>query len=98
MPDACETFVRWYVRFNGYLGVENFIVHEPRAGRVNQGTESDILAVRFPYSQEDPGTAALVPLTYRDASDARSFVDRLSFNPHNFAVERARFARRSLRR
>jgi hypothetical protein len=56
MPDACETFVRWYLRFNGYLGVENFVVHEPRAGRVNQGTESDILAVRFPYSHEDPGT------------------------------------------
>lgn len=56
MPDPCETFVRWYLRFNGYLGVENFVVHEPSAGRVNQGTESDILAVRFPYSHEDPGT------------------------------------------
>lgn len=55
MADASETLVRWYLRFNGYLGVENFVVHEPRAGRVDQGTESDILAVRFPYSREDPG-------------------------------------------
>ena len=66
MPDAAETFVRWYLRFNGYLGVENFVVHEPRAGRVGQGAESDILAVRFPHSREDVGAPlqthhALVP-------------------------------------
>jgi len=55
VPNACETLVRWYLRFNGYLGVENFVVHEPRAGMVDQGTESDILAVRFPFSREDVG-------------------------------------------
>ena len=55
MSDNCETFVRWYLRFNGYLGVENFVVHEPARGRIDQGTESDVLAVRFPHSREDVG-------------------------------------------
>lgn len=47
-----ETFVRWYLRFNGYLGVENLIVHEPIAGAVPQGAEFDVVAVRFPFSSE----------------------------------------------
>jgi len=47
-----EKLVYWYLRFNGYLTVENFTVHpdhkkEPEA-------EADILAVRFPYSKEEP--------------------------------------------
>jgi hypothetical protein len=50
-----ETLVRWYLRFNGYLGVENFILHEPTSARVAQGGEFDTLAVRFPFSREKPG-------------------------------------------
>lgn len=52
MADPYETLARWYLRFNGYLGVENFIVHESRPGRVTQHTEFDVVAVRFPYSKE----------------------------------------------
>jgi hypothetical protein len=47
-----EKLVYWYLRFNGYLTVENFTVHpdhkkEPEA-------EVDILAVRFLNSKEEP--------------------------------------------
>ena len=47
-----EKLVYWYLRFNGYLTIENFTVHpdfkkEPEA-------EADILAVRFPQSKEEP--------------------------------------------
>lgn len=52
MAQLSETFVRWYLRFNGYLGVENLIVHEPVAGAVPQGAEFDVVAVRFPFSTE----------------------------------------------
>jgi len=52
MENNYEKFVRWYLRFNGYLTVENFVVHEPQNGRVPEGTEFDTLAVRFPNSRE----------------------------------------------
>jgi len=55
MPDAFEKLVRWYLRFNGYFGVESFVVHEPVDGGVPQGAEFDTLGVRFPFSREDPG-------------------------------------------
>src|ERR1700735_2320519 len=50
-----EILVRWYLRFNGYFGVENFILHEPTAEGIAPGGEFDILAVRFPFSQERAG-------------------------------------------
>lgn len=52
MAQVSETLVRWYLRFNGYLGVENLIVHEPGRGAVPQGTEFDVVAVRFPNARE----------------------------------------------
>ncbi|MBI4587557.1 MAG: hypothetical protein HY725_01850 [Candidatus Rokubacteria bacterium] len=52
MTQPAETFVRWYLRFNGYLGVENLIVHAPVQGAVPQGAEFDVVAVRFPFSRE----------------------------------------------
>ena len=54
MEDAYEELVRWYLRFNGYLYIDNFIVHEPNptSTTVPQGAEIDILAVRFPFSRE----------------------------------------------
>lgn len=53
-----EDFVRWFLRFNGYFSIENFIVHDPshtKCGYVGQQTESDILAIRMPYSSEQAG-------------------------------------------
>jgi hypothetical protein len=55
MPDPHETLVRWYLRFNGYLGVESFVVHELKDGKVPEGAEFDTLAVRFPFSRESAG-------------------------------------------
>lgn len=52
MENNYEKLVRWYLRFNGYLTVENFVIHEPQNGRVPEGAEFDTLAVRFPYSRE----------------------------------------------
>ena len=56
-----ERFVRWYLRFNGYFTIENFIVHagddQSRISdeKIGSHTETDILAVRMPYSKEVTG-------------------------------------------
>ncbi len=53
--DPYELLVRWYLRFNGYLGVENFVVQQTvEHGNIQIG-ETDVLGVRFPHSREDPG-------------------------------------------
>jgi len=52
MENNHEKFVRWYLRFNGYLTVENFVIHEPQNGHIPEGAEFDTLAVRFPHSRE----------------------------------------------
>jgi hypothetical protein len=54
VEDAYEELARWYLRFNGFLCIENFIIHEPApdAETVPQGGEIDTLAVRFPFSRE----------------------------------------------
>lgn len=53
MSDRYETFVRWYLRFNGYFCVENFVLHKPVGRSVLQDAEFDVLGVRFPYSREE---------------------------------------------
>jgi hypothetical protein len=45
-----EKTAYWYLRLNGFLQIENFIVH-PTVG-VGQRTEVDLLAVRFPHRAE----------------------------------------------
>ena len=60
MATKGEMFVRWYLRFNGYFSIENFVVHDagsqPRitrgGGKIPQRTECDLLGVRLPYSKE----------------------------------------------
>jgi hypothetical protein len=47
-----EKLVYWYLRFNGYLTVENFTVHPDH--KKDPEAEADILAVRFPLSKEEP--------------------------------------------
>lgn len=69
--DPYEVFVRWYLRFNGYLGVENFVVHEPAEGGIPQGGETDVLAVRFPHSRELAGFAIENDPKLRDAEVVR---------------------------
>ncbi|MFQ5852194.1 MAG: hypothetical protein ACE5JU_16625 [Candidatus Binatia bacterium] len=62
MADKYERFVASYLRLNGYFTVPNFIVHagdDPNrvmAGNVGNYTETDIIGVRMPYSQEVTST------------------------------------------
>jgi len=62
MTDPYELFVKWYLRLHGYLSVENFIIHEPLQGAVPQGGEIDLLAVRFPFSREEPSPGFIFDL------------------------------------
>jgi len=47
-----EKLAYWYFRLNGFLTIENFVVH-PDSGSA-QRTEIDIIAARFPYRVELP--------------------------------------------
>jgi hypothetical protein len=52
---VCPTFdhehiAHWYLRLNGCLSLQNFVIHPNRRGSAL--TEVDILAVRFPHSRE----------------------------------------------
>ncbi len=45
-----EQLAYWYLRLNGFLTIQNFIVH-PDSGN-EQRTDADVLGVRFPYRAE----------------------------------------------
>lgn len=45
-----EQVAYWFFRLNGCMNIVNFLVHHERRGR--EGTDVDILAVRFPHRQE----------------------------------------------
>lgn len=59
--ERAERFCRWFLRFNGYFSIENFIVHaSDDKTRISDGliapvTETDLLAVRMPHSREIKG-------------------------------------------
>jgi hypothetical protein len=46
-----ELLATWYLRFNGYFTTADFTVH-PNFRKQAGGTDADILAVRFPFSEE----------------------------------------------
>jgi hypothetical protein len=46
-----ETLATWYLRFNGYFTTPDFTIH-PDFRKQAGGTDADVLAVRFPYSEE----------------------------------------------
>jgi len=46
-----ELLATWYLRFNGYFTVPDFVVHKDYRNR-SGGTDADVLAVRFPHSRE----------------------------------------------
>ncbi len=47
---SSEALGYWFLRLNGFLTIPNFVVH-PDTGR-QQGTDVDVLGVRFPYRKE----------------------------------------------
>lgn len=46
-----EQVANWYFRLNGFLGIPGFVVHPDQPRRFPL-TEADMIAVRFPFSQE----------------------------------------------
>lgn len=51
MVNRYELLATWYLRFNGYFTVPDFVVHKDYRTRPG-GTDADVLAVRFPNSHE----------------------------------------------
>jgi hypothetical protein len=49
--ERAEQVASWYFRLNGFLSIPGFVVH-PDVPRRYPETEADLLAVRFPYSEE----------------------------------------------
>lgn len=47
---SCEKTAYWFFRLNGCLVLDNFLIHHERKG--HEGTEIDILLVRFPLPHE----------------------------------------------
>ena len=47
---TAEELAYWYFRLNGFLTIQNFIVHDEK--KANQRTDVDILGVRFPFRSE----------------------------------------------
>jgi hypothetical protein len=45
-----EDLAYWFFRLNGCLSLVNFLVHGERRG--HEGTDADIMAVRFPFRKE----------------------------------------------
>lgn len=45
-----ERLAYWYLRLNGFLTIENFILHDEKADR--QRTDIDLVALRFPHRRE----------------------------------------------
>jgi hypothetical protein len=50
MKIKAETLAFWYFRLNGFLTIQDFVVHPEN--RRDYGTDIDILGVRFPYRAE----------------------------------------------
>jgi len=42
----------WYFRLNGFLNIENFVVHPEPREQQSQKTDADLFGVRFPYRRE----------------------------------------------
>ncbi len=49
-----ESLAYWYFRLNGFIPMMNFVLHEPDKD-TKYNSDSDLLAVRFPYVYEDIG-------------------------------------------
>jgi len=53
MINYAEDLAYWYLRFNGFFLLRNFVLH--RASQAEGTAESDLLAIRFPYVYEEIG-------------------------------------------
>ncbi|MEO3946159.1 hypothetical protein [Gorillibacterium sp. CAU 1737] len=49
-----EEIVYWYLRFNGFFIIDNFVLHSSPTG-TERTSDSDLLAIRLPYVYEEVG-------------------------------------------
>lgn len=49
-----ETIAYWYLRFNGFFPLPNFVLHRGAEG-LARSADSDLLAMRFPHTYEEVG-------------------------------------------
>jgi hypothetical protein len=47
-----EKIAYWYFRLNGFMTMQNFVVHDSSAAGLSQKTDADIYGVRFPFRSE----------------------------------------------
>jgi hypothetical protein len=47
-----EKLAYWYLRLNGFMTTENFILHDKSTKGIAQRTDADIYGVRFPFREE----------------------------------------------
>lgn len=62
MPNQAEELASWYLRLNGFLLVENFVIHketEVEAKDAKHSSDADLLSVRFPHAEEKIGAKLL---------------------------------------
>jgi hypothetical protein len=48
-----EEIAYWYLRFNGFFPIDNFVIHQSRS--VDHHSDVDIIAIRLPYVYEEIG-------------------------------------------
>jgi hypothetical protein len=70
-----ERVAYWYFRLNGFLQIENFVLHP--AGGGSQRTDADLLAVRFPDRKE---------LLFDHAEPMQDDITGLSLSPDRIDV------------
>ena len=67
-----EELAHWYLRFNGFFTISNFVVHPTRRG--SQLTDGDIVGVRFPNRAEFPEGPGADDGVFRAAGSRPIFV------------------------
>jgi hypothetical protein len=66
-----EKLAYWYFRLNGFMTMENFILHGDSKRAFSQRTDADIYGVRFPFRQEMDMTD---DLRFRDGQKSPLFI------------------------
>ena len=49
---TAEKLAYWYLRLNGFMTIENFVLHDKSMKGISQRTDADIYGVRFPFREE----------------------------------------------
>ncbi|UQZ34358.1 hypothetical protein C2I18_13025 [Paenibacillus sp. PK3_47] len=55
MKNFAEELVYWYLRFNGFFPLTNFVLHRQGLSNGHQNADADLLAIRPKFVMEDVG-------------------------------------------